>query len=122
MDALLDPRAKATLRARLRDLRAAIEDAERDGDLEHERRARQELDALQTSLSAALGLGGRSRKHGNTAERARIAVTVAIRRAIALLSRRAPALAAHLTRSIRTGLFCVYDPDPTSKMRVETAL
>src|SRR6185295_5422844 len=121
-DALLDPQAKAALRARLRDLQAAIDDAERNADPERERRARHELDALKTSLAAALGLGGRSRKHSSSAERARIAVTVAIGRAVAALSRQAPAVAGHLTRSIRTGLFCVYDPDPTSKMRVEARL
>jgi hypothetical protein len=119
-EALLDARAKAELRARVATLRIALADAEEAGDRGRALAARRDLEALEDHLAAALGLGGRSRAHGSAAERARMAVTVAIRRAIATIEPDFPEIAAHLARSIRTGLFCAYDPDPATSVRVTT--
>ncbi len=118
--AVLDARAKAELGGRLRDLRGALAEAEADGDTRAAQRARAELEALEEELSSALGLGGRSRKHGSAAERGRVAVTIAIRRTIETISAQSPEVAAHLGRSVKTGLFCSYDPDPASSLRVTT--
>ena len=45
-------------------------------------------------------------------ERARVAVTRAIRRVIAKLDEDNSALGHHLRNAIRTGTYCVYDPEP----------
>ena len=119
-DLVLDAKAKSELRARLRDLRAAVDEAERDGDVGRAALATRELDALEEHVASALGLGGRSRRHGSAAERGRISVTVALKRAIETIARDSPEIAAHLSRSIRTGRFCSYDPDPTSSLQVTT--
>jgi predicted ATPase len=60
---------------------------------------------------AALGLGGRVRRSGSAAERARTAVTARVRDAIRRISEAHPELGRHLERSVRTGTFCVYEPD-----------
>ena len=56
------------------------------------------------------GLGGRERRSGSAAERARVAVTRRIRDAIKRISAEAPELGKHLDRSVRTGRFCSYQP------------
>lgn len=119
-DEVLDAKAKAQLRSRLADLSADLEEAERDADRGRAARARAELEALEEHLAAALGAGGRARRHGSAAERARVAVTVALKRAIDAIGREAPELAGHFERSTRTGLFCSYDPDPAGALRVTT--
>lgn len=45
------------------------------------------------------------------AERARAAVTMRIRAALARIEKEHPALGRHLARSIRTGTVCRYDPE-----------
>jgi hypothetical protein len=69
-----------------------------------------EKDFLVRELAAATGLGGRPWRLGAESERARLNVTCAIRSAIAKLRDRAPAAAAHLDRSVRTGTRCSYCP------------
>ena len=63
-------------------------------------------------LTAAFGLGGRARRAGSPAERARTTVTARIRHVIRRIEVVHPALGRHLDRSIRTGTFCAYEPDP----------
>jgi hypothetical protein len=58
-----------------------------------------------------VGLGGRARRAGAAAERARSAVQRRIKNAIVRIGEAAPALAPLLTRTIRTGNYCVYRPD-----------
>ena len=59
-------------------------------------------------LTAAAGLGGRPRRLGSEAERARLNVTRAIRSAISRIHDHAPDAAAHLNQTIRTGSRCSY--------------
>ena len=68
-------RARDAYRARLADLDAEIADAQDNHDLERATQARTEKDALIDELSTAYGLGGRPRRLGDSAERARKAVT-----------------------------------------------
>ena len=74
------------------------------------------MDALEAQLSAAFGLGGRARPEGSAAERARQSVTKAIREATRRISAEDGAIGEHLDRSVRTGLYCVYDPDPAARV------
>ncbi len=108
---LLDERARAEYRERIRDLSEEAERAAAAGDDEGAERAREELDQLTAALAAAFGLGGRARKSGDPAERARSAVTWRIRSALTKIEQAHPPLGRHLRNSIRTGLFCAYVPE-----------
>jgi tetratricopeptide (TPR) repeat protein len=105
-DAAVDPKARAAYRRRLAELREELEEARAHFDIGRARRAREEIDALTSELSATLGFGGR--RPGSDAERARLKVTKAIKGVLARISATHPALARHLTRSVRTGTFCCY--------------
>ena len=69
-----------------------------------------ERTALIEELKRATGLGGRPRRSGSPADKARVNVTRTIRHAIRELASRAPDLAAHLEESIVTGVACCYEP------------
>ena len=109
---LLDGQAKAAYRARVRELQEEIEEAESFNDPERASRARDELGFLARELAGAVGLGGRDRKTGSDAERARVNVTRAIRTALKRIAEHDPALGRTLGIAIRTGTFCVYEPSP----------
>jgi TolB-like protein/tetratricopeptide (TPR) repeat protein len=110
-DTVLDDRARTLLKARIRDLQEDLADAEDMNDLGRAERARAELEPLIDVLAAALGLGGRARRLGDVAEKARTAVTWRIRHAIRRIEVAHPALGRHLANSVRTGTFCVYRPE-----------
>src|SRR4051794_15067641 len=99
----------------------AIDNAEAGDDPTGSDRAHAEMDALLRELRRAVGLGGRDRRTGSDAERARINVVRSLRRAIAAVAVQAPLLGAHLDASVRTGGRCIYLPDPSAAMswRVE---
>jgi len=65
---------------------------------------------LAGELQAQTGLGGRARVFADDAERARIAVGKAIRRAVDRVGAADPAIGAELRRGIRTGSACRYQP------------
>jgi TolB-like protein/tetratricopeptide (TPR) repeat protein len=107
----LDERARREIQARVRELQHEIDDAEAANDRARAERAREELDQIVELLSGALGLGGRSRALGSPAERARSAVTWRIRSAVKKIAKAHPPLGRHLDNAIRTGTFCVYQPE-----------
>ncbi len=107
----IDHRARQSYRAQVLDLQEEIDEARSANDPARAERAEDELDALVTELSAALGLGGRSRETGSTAERARSAVTFRIRGAIKRVAEQHDALGRHLSNSVRTGTWCSYVPE-----------
>ena len=51
-----------------------------------------------------------ARRAGSSAERARVAVTRAIKYAVDRVAEHDAALAEHLRVAVRTGTFCVYEP------------
>jgi tetratricopeptide (TPR) repeat protein len=110
--AILDGQAKLQYRVRLRELRAELEEAEGNNDLGRAESARSELEAIETQLASALGLGGRDRKSHAHSERARWMVTNSIKRAIAKIDQIDPPLGRHLHACVHTGNFCSYTPDP----------
>lgn len=115
--AMLDAPAKAAYKERIDDLRAEIEEAESFNDPDRAGRARDELEFVARELARAVGLGGRDRRAGSQAERARLNVTRAIRAAQRILTREHPALGHHLSLTIRTGRYCAYTPDPRVPIR-----
>jgi TolB-like protein/tetratricopeptide (TPR) repeat protein len=110
-DQVLDEQARREYRKRIEELQQELESAEADNDPARAEPARAELDAVIDQLARDTGLGGRSRKMGDAAERARSAVTWRIRAAIKKIQAAHPRLGQHLSNSIRTGNFCVYSPE-----------
>jgi hypothetical protein len=109
--AVLDERARREIRDRAVELQREIEHADAAHDLGRAERAREELDRLVDTLAGATGLGGRRRALGSAAERARSAVTWRIRSAIKKVAAAHPRLGRHLDNAVRTGHFCVYQPE-----------
>jgi hypothetical protein len=108
---VIDASARRAYEQRVRDLQADIDEAEADHDLARAERARVELDLLVDQLTAALGLGRKARRSGETSERTRSAVTQRVRVAIRRIDEAHPRLARHLDASVRTGTYCVYQPE-----------
>ena len=110
--ALLDPQAKAAYARQLRDLREELEEARAFNDPGRVERLQQEIDFLTQELARAVGLGGRERRAGSHAERARVNVTRAIASAVQKIAEHHAGLGRHFSATIKTGTFCSYVPDP----------
>ena len=108
----LDAQAKDAYRRRLAEIEDDIEQAHAIGDAERAAQADAERDFLVQELAHAFGLGGRGRRAASASERARAAVTRAIRQAMTRIAEHHPQLGQHLSRTIRTGTYCAYVPDP----------
>lgn len=106
----LDEEARRQYQTRVSDLREELQEAESWNDSARAERAREELDFIQQELSRAVALGGRERRVGSAAERARVNVQRRIRDAIRRIESHHPGLAKHLGRSVRTGTYCAYEP------------
>jgi non-specific serine/threonine protein kinase len=111
----LDARAKAAYKERLEDLDERLEEAERFGDTAKAERAEAERSAIRDELARAVGLGGRDRKTGASAERARVNVTLRIKKALEKISAASSTLGHHLKTCVKTGVFCVYRPPPSPR-------
>jgi hypothetical protein len=109
-DDVLDDEAKSRYRQRLAQLDEQIDEATARGADTRALAYDREREALLTELRAAAGLGGRTRRLGDEAERARKTVTARIRDTMRKLADRHPELATHLQESVSTGATCTYDP------------
>jgi hypothetical protein len=108
----LDAQAKDAYRRRLAEIEDDLEQARAIGDAERAAQAEAERDFLVRELARAFGLGGRERRAASASERARAGVTRAVRQAITRITEHHPQLGQHLSRTIRTGTYCAYVPDP----------
>lgn len=108
-----DARARAEYRTRLEALRDEADEADRFNDSWRAARAREEMAAIAESLGQA-AVGARFRKDS---ERARLAVTKAIRYAIQKVERAHPRLGRILATTVRTGSSCRYEPDRQRPIR-----
>ena len=108
---MIDARARAEYRERLRELDEEIAAAGAAADLVRLSNAKAERDVLMSELQRALGLAGRARRLGDRGERARTAVTTRIATAVKALDAALPELARHLQTSLVTGRVCTYAPD-----------
>ncbi|MEW6272005.1 MAG: hypothetical protein AB1689_22210, partial [Thermodesulfobacteriota bacterium] len=109
-----DARALADYRARITRLRDEVEEAERFNDPLRAARAREEMALLADELS---GSHGARRRWATDAERARLAVTKAIRYSLRKIERAHPDLGALLATAVKTGVTCRYEPDPRARIR-----
>ncbi|WP_339133624.1 AAA family ATPase [Streptomyces sp. f51] len=115
---VIDATARAAYRRRLRELEGEAEAADASGDAVRSRRIAEERDALVRQLSAAYGIGGRVRRAGSPAERARTAVTARVRAAVRRVAAAHPQLGRHLETAVRTGTLCVYEPETPPAWRL----
>jgi tetratricopeptide (TPR) repeat protein len=118
---MLDDHAKSAYRRRLSELREELEEAKKLGNVERAERAEGEIDALTTELSRAVGLGGRDRRAASASERARQSIAKTIKSALERIAQSDAALGDILSRCIKTGNFCSYQPDPAFPIAWEFA-
>lgn len=109
-DPVLDDTAREQYRIRLDQLDGLLDAAGQRDDTERRDTLLAERAALIDELRAATGLGGRSRRLGDQAERARKTVGARIRDTLRRLDDVHPELAAHLRASVSTGSACAYRP------------
>jgi tetratricopeptide (TPR) repeat protein len=114
---VLDVKARQAYKARILELREQVEEAESFADLARAARLRYELDALTDQIAGAVGLGGRERRSGSAAERARIVVQRRVREAIKKIADQDAELGRHLDWTVRTGTFCSYEPQGRPRPR-----
>jgi tetratricopeptide (TPR) repeat protein len=108
---MLDPQAKADYKRRLQELDDELEEAREFRDQERIAKVEDEREAVAGELRRAIGLGGRDRRAASSAERARSAVTRAIRLALERISEQDRDLGRLLSTTIKTGAVCAYMPD-----------
>lgn len=108
----LDEQARAAYRRRLAEITEEIDDANRCNDPGRAELAAHDREFIVAELARAVGLGGRLRSVGSDRERARTAVTRALRYACDRLAAAQPSLVEHLANSLHTGTYCSYRPDP----------
>jgi hypothetical protein len=113
---VIDDAARDAYRRRLGEVDEDIEEATRMNDLCRVELAQRDRDYLIAELTSAVGLGGRSRTVGGSAERARTSVTRSLRYALGRMAEQHPALAAHLEQNVHTGTYCFYNPDPIAPL------
>ncbi|MCX6394953.1 MAG: hypothetical protein NTV23_00520 [Propionibacteriales bacterium] len=111
---VIDEQARAAYKRRLDEIDEDLAVAEAEGDADRMELARIDRDFLARELAAAVGLGGRERRTGDPAERARTSVARSLRYSLTALAEHDPTLAAHLRLHLRTGLYCAYQPDPVA--------
>ena len=111
-DPVLDATATASYRRRIADLRHEVDDAEACADLERLGRARAELDHLLEELARATGLAGASRSFTDNAERARVSVHKALKRALQTIGEADATIGRWLTSRLVTGMRCVLRAEP----------
>src|SRR5208282_1035407 len=108
---MLDAQAKAAYKRRLDELEEELEEARELRNDERIAKAEDEMEALGRELKGAIGLAGRDRRAASSTERARIAVTKAIRLSLTKIAENDASLGKLLFATIKTGTFCAYVPD-----------
>jgi tetratricopeptide (TPR) repeat protein len=109
----LDAQARAEYKQRLVELTEELEEArEFPHDEERVARIEDEIDQVTRELKSAFSLSGRSRNAGSAADQTRVNVTKNIGRALDQIEAKHESLGRLLKSTIRTGIFCSYQPDP----------
>jgi tetratricopeptide (TPR) repeat protein len=117
---VFDSKAREAYRQRLAETEEDIAEAEANNDLRRAELARADRQFLVDELCRGVGLNGRARTVGHGAERARTSATRSLRYALKRIAQHHPGLGEHLERTIRTGTYFAYEPDPRAPVRWET--
>jgi 7-cyano-7-deazaguanine synthase in queuosine biosynthesis len=99
-----------TYRVWLEAIQEAIAVAISEGDVHRQAELQEEAEQIAAHLKAVTGLGGAPRQDGGDDEKARQAVSAAIRRAMKVIEKKHLGLWRHLRKFLKTGTFCCYDP------------
>ena len=113
---MLDAQAKQEYKRKLVELNDELADQRERGNHRRAEQIESEIDFLNREIARAVGIGGRDRHSGSASERARLNVKRAITAALQKISEQQAAMGALLDRSIRTGSFCSYVPDPRNQV------
>jgi tetratricopeptide (TPR) repeat protein len=106
----IDAQATAEYKERVSTLSAELDEAEAFGDLGRASRAREELEFLVAQLDSSLDGAGRARRVASDAQRARINVQRRLKDTIAAIAEQDPELGRQLSRALKTGTYCSYNP------------
>jgi hypothetical protein len=117
---VLDDQARAAYKRRLSEVEEDIDEATAMNDPARRALAERDREYLIAELRSAVGLAGRQRSTGGSAERARTAVTRSVRYALNRLAEHHALAAAHLQQHVRTGTYCSYAPDPMAPIDWQT--
>ncbi len=105
-----DAAARTAYRLRLRELEEQELEAAQDNDTFRLAAVHTEREFLLSEIAEGYGYRAHARAGGDTAEKARKAVTNRIRDALARVQHGHPALWQHLFTSLQTGTWCAYRP------------
>jgi 7-cyano-7-deazaguanine synthase in queuosine biosynthesis len=100
-------------KARLSEIEDELAEALGASDVQRQVELREEREQISRHLDRVTDLRGRARPAADDNERARQAVSAAVRRAIGKITAKHPPLGRHLRKYLKTGLFCGYDPEPS---------
>ena len=114
---ILDGAARRAYQGRIAEIATELAEAESWNDVGRTAALTEEAGQIRQALAEAIGLGGRSRRSGQAAERARVNVQRRITDALRRIGNIAPSLGRHLAISIRTGMSCSYRPESPHSLR-----
>lgn len=117
---VFDSKAREAYRQRLTETEEDIAEAEANNDLHRAELARADRQYLIDELRRGVGLNGRARTVGGGVERARTSTTRSLRYALDRIARHHSSLGEHLARTIRTGTYFAYEPDPRAPVNWKT--
>jgi hypothetical protein len=110
-DEVLDQTARKQYKDRLDSIDKELVEAKRNNDTAHLERLTKEKQMLVDELKSKTGFAGRPRRFATGSERARKAVSSAIKNAMRNIKKYHPELAEHLMKHVELGLFCSYEGD-----------
>jgi hypothetical protein len=108
-----DAHARTAYKSRLQEVQAELDEADRHHDLGRIAALQAEMAFLTEELTAAYGFQRHARRASDSHDQIRKNVTKRIRDSVGRLRREHPALGQHLDRSLKTGIFCSYEPEHT---------
>ncbi|MGM0857805.1 MAG: hypothetical protein ACQEW0_12085 [Pseudomonadota bacterium] len=117
---VFDSKAREAYRQRLAETEEDIAEAEANNDLHRAELARADRQFLVEELRRGVGLNDRARTVGDGMERARTSVTRSLRYALDRITQYHASLGEHLERTIRTGTYITYQPDPRAPVDWKT--
>lgn len=117
---VFDSKAREAYRQRLAETEDDIAEAEANNDFHRAELARADRQFLIDELRRGVGMNGRARTVGDGLERARTSATRSLRYALKRIRQHHPSLGEHLERTIRTGTYFAYEPDPRAPVHWKT--
>lgn len=113
---VFDSKAREAYRQRLAETEEDIAEAEAANDLHRAELARADRQFLIDELRRGVGLNDRARTIGDGFERARTSATRSLRYTLDRIAQHHPNLGEHLERTIHTGTYFTYKPDPRAQV------